>query len=115
MVMSTITLLNTIYRPNIKSTGSLRHVLRILETTINDSLSTAGITNLEHTLLNRSQQLPAPYKRLIDGLKQNYLRENEMTPVFKPITEVSVSHFCLSFYFYCKNRSLLSNPRGTAV
>ena len=77
MVMSTITLLNTIYRRNIKSTGSLRHVLRILETTIKDSLSTAGITNLEQTLLNRSQQLPAPYKRLIDGLKQNYLREND--------------------------------------
>ena len=77
MVMSTITLLNTIYRRNIKSTGSLRHVLRILETTIKDSLSTAGITNLEQTLLNRSQQLPAPYKQLIDGLKQNYLREND--------------------------------------
>ena len=77
MVMSTITLLNTIYRRNIKSTGSLRHVLRILETTIKDSLSTAGITNLEQTLLNCSQQLPAPYKRLIDGLKQNYLREND--------------------------------------
>ena len=28
-------------------------------------------TNLEQTLLNRSQQLPAPYKRLIDGLKRN--------------------------------------------
>ena len=77
MVTSTITLLNTIYRRNIKSTGSLRHVLRILETTIKDSLSTAGITNLEQTLLNRSQQLPAPYKQLIDGLKQNYLREND--------------------------------------
>ena len=40
----------------------------------------------------------------------------EMTPEFKPITEVSVYHifFCLSFYFYCKNRSLLSNPKGTA-
>ena len=28
-------------------------------------------TNLEKTPLNRSQQLPAPYKRLMDGLKQN--------------------------------------------
>ena len=28
-------------------------------------------TNLEQTPLNRSQQLPAPYKRLIDGIKQN--------------------------------------------
>ena len=28
-------------------------------------------TNLEKTPLNRSQQLPAPYKRLIDEIKQN--------------------------------------------
>ena len=28
-------------------------------------------TNLEQTQLNRSQQLPAPYKRLIDEIKQN--------------------------------------------
>ena len=27
-------------------------------------------TNLEQTPLNRSQQLPAPYKRLIDGIKK---------------------------------------------
>ena len=77
MVMSTITLLNTIYRRNIKSTGNLRHVLRILETTINDSLSTAGITNLEQTALNRSQLLPAPYKWLINALKQNHQRVND--------------------------------------
>ena len=37
-VTSTITLLSTIYRRNIKSTGILRHVLRIPQTTINDSL-----------------------------------------------------------------------------
>ena len=28
-------------------------------------------TNLEQTPLNSSQQLPAPYKRLIDEIKQN--------------------------------------------
>ena len=28
-------------------------------------------TNLEQTPLNRSQQLPAPYKRLIEEIKQN--------------------------------------------
>ena len=38
MVTSTITLLNTIYRRNIKWTGTLPRVLRILQTTINDSL-----------------------------------------------------------------------------
>ena len=43
-------------------------------------------------------------------------RTCEMTPGFKPITEVSVyEFFCLSFYFYCKNRSLLSSPKGIAV
>ena len=35
--------LHTIYRRNIKSTRTLRHVLRILQTTINDSLSKAGL------------------------------------------------------------------------
>ena len=29
-------------------------------------------TNLEQKPLNRSQQLPAPHKRLIDGIKQTY-------------------------------------------
>ena len=29
------------------------------------------VTNLEQTPLNLSQQLPAPYKRLIDEIKQN--------------------------------------------
>ena len=38
IVTSTITLLNTICRRNIKSTGTLRQVLRSLQTTINDSL-----------------------------------------------------------------------------
>ena len=38
MVTSTITLLSTIYRRNIKSIGTLRHVLPILQTTMNDSL-----------------------------------------------------------------------------
>ena len=41
--------------------GTLRHVLRILQTTINDSL--------------KKGSLLAPYKRLIDGLsKTNYER-----------------------------------------
>ena len=38
IVTSTITLLNIICRRNIKSTGTLRQVLRSLQTTINDSL-----------------------------------------------------------------------------
>ena len=34
-------------------------------------LSESWFTNLEKTPLNSSQQLPAPYKPLIDGIKQN--------------------------------------------
>ena len=36
-------------------------------------------TTLEQTPLNLSQQLPAPYKRLTDRIKQNQLRENDWT------------------------------------
>ena len=71
MVTSTITLLNTIYRRNIKLTGTLRHVLRILQTTINDSALENWFTNLDQRPLNRSQQLPAPYKRFINEIKRN--------------------------------------------
>ena len=35
-------------------------------TTFNETLWKAGFTNLEQTPLNRCQQLPAPYKRVID-------------------------------------------------
>ena len=37
------------------------------------------VKNLEQTPLHRNQQLPALYKRLIDEIKQNYLRENDWT------------------------------------
>ena len=36
-------------------------------------------TDLGKTPLNRSQQLPAPYKRLIYEIKQNLQRENDST------------------------------------
>ena len=41
--------------------------------------------NLEQTPLNRSQQLPAPYKRLIDEIKQNQetIKETERaSPIY---------------------------------
>ena len=64
MVMSTITLLNTIYRRNIKSTCIT------YRTYYYQQLSLEGwFTNLEQIPLNRSQQLPAPYK----------LQENDWT------------------------------------
>ena len=60
MVTLTITLLSTIYRRNIKLTDYYQRLT--LE---------SWLTNLEQTSLNRSQQIPAPYKRLIDEIKQN--------------------------------------------
>ena len=54
-----------------KLTGTLRHALRILQTTINDLLLESWFANVEQTPLNRSKQLPAPYKRLVDEIKQN--------------------------------------------
>ena len=56
MVISTITRLSTI--------GTLLNVLPTVRTTINESFWKL-VTNLEQTSLNRCQQLPAPYKRLI--------------------------------------------------
>ena len=44
--------------------------LRNIQTTINGSLE-SWVTNLERTPMNRSQQLPAPYKGLTDEIKQN--------------------------------------------
>ena len=43
MVTSTITLLNSIYRQNIKSTETLRQASRIVQTTINDSHQKNGL------------------------------------------------------------------------
>ena len=73
MVTSTITLLNTIYRRNIKSTGTLRHSTDYYQRLTLES----WFTNLEQTPLNRSQKLPAPYKLPIDEIKQHQLREND--------------------------------------
>ena len=38
-------------------------------------LKSNKFTNLGQMPLNSSQQLPAPYKQLIDGIKQNLLQE----------------------------------------
>ena len=76
MVTSTITLLNTIYRRNIKSTGTARCITNSTDWYQRLTLE-SWFTNLKQTSLNRSQQLPAPYKQLIDKIKQNLLREND--------------------------------------
>ena len=68
MVTSTITLLSTIYRRNIKLTGALRQVYTYSTDYYQRLTLESWVTNLEQTPLNRSQQLPAPYKRLIDEI-----------------------------------------------
>ena len=41
--------------------------------------TTHWFINLEQTPLNRIQHLPAQYKRLVDGIKQNWLQDNDWT------------------------------------
>ena len=66
-----ITLLNTIYRRNMQIDWD--SAAYIIIQTINQWLTLESwFTYLEQTPLNRSQQLPAPYKRFIDGFKQNW-------------------------------------------
>ena len=71
MVTSTIALLNTIYRRNMKLTGTGTCIT--CSTDCHQRLtSESWFTNLEQTPLNRSQKLVASDKRLIiTGLKQN--------------------------------------------
>ena len=72
---STITLLNTFYRRNI-SWNQMNWDSATCITCYTDYYQRltlkSCLTNLEKTPQNRSQQLPAPYKRVIDGLKQNW-------------------------------------------
>ena len=59
MVTSTITLLNTIYRRNIKLTETATCITYSTDYYQRLTLE-SWFTNLEQTPLNRSQQLPAP-------------------------------------------------------
>ena len=68
---------SNLLRPNTELVGEERgstqycdHALRFLYSSVNDSKK-AGVLTLEQTPLNRNQQLPAPHKRLSDGLKRN--------------------------------------------
>ena len=76
MVMSTITLLSTIYIQDETSNWlGLGDMCNVFYRLLSTSYFRNWFTNLEQTPLNRSQQLPAPYKRLVDeSSKTNYLR-----------------------------------------
>ena len=62
---STIKLLNAIYNES-QLTGTLLNALLTVQTTTNDSTLESWFTNLEQTPLDRCQQLPAAYKRLVN-------------------------------------------------
>ena len=60
-----------IYRRNIKSRLGLCDMYYVFHRLLSTTTLESWFTNLEQTPLNRSQQLLAPYKRLIDEIKQN--------------------------------------------
>ena len=79
MVTLIITLLSTIYRRSIKSTEtsatcimySTDYYQRLTLDIVSYALESC-FTNLKQKPLNRNQQLPAPHKHLIDGIRQTY-------------------------------------------
>ena len=74
MVMSTITLLNTIFTDETLNRLGLSDTGITYSTDYHQRLtlySWLTACNLGQTPLNRSQQLPAPYKRFNDEMKQN--------------------------------------------
>ena len=78
MVMSTITLLNTIDWQITELTGTLRNVLPTYSTTVNILLSTTDARKLVHQLRtiehDRCQQLPALYKWLTYHLTKQTIK-----------------------------------------
>ena len=77
MVTSTITLLytilQTIHQIDWDSVTSITYFTDYYQQLTLES----WFTNLEQIPLNHSQQLPAPYKRLIVEIKHNYKRMTE--------------------------------------
>ena len=72
MMTLTITLLVTIYKRNIKSTHDSATCINYSTDYYQRLTLESWLTNFEQfTPLNRSQQLPALCKRLIDEIKQN--------------------------------------------
>ena len=55
-------------------------------------------TNLKQTPLNRSQQLPAPEKRLIDKIKQNYERRTGQLTIWLTIDGSKRTNYITSLH-----------------
>ena len=67
MVISTITLLSTIYKRTHRIDWDSAKCITYCTTYYQRLTLESWFTNLEQTPLNRCLQLPAPYKRLIDN------------------------------------------------
>ena len=72
MVTLIITLLSTIYRRSIKSTETSATCIMYSTDYYQRLTLESWFTNLKQKPLNRNQQLPAPHKQLIDGIRQTY-------------------------------------------
>ena len=72
---------------HIKLTGSLRHACITYSTDYYQRLTLESwFTDLEQTPLNRSQQLPAPYKQLIDDWFKKGFRKFHTDEVVWPVS-----------------------------
>ena len=72
MVTLIITLLSTIYRRSIKTTETSATCIMYSTDYYQRLTLESWFTNLKQKPLNRNQQLPAPPKQLIDGIRQTY-------------------------------------------
>ena len=79
MVTLIITLLSTIYRRSIKSTETSATCIMYSTDYYQRLTLESWFTNLKQKPLNRNQQLPAPHKQLIDGIRQNYYERTTIT------------------------------------
>jgi len=78
MVISTITLLNTIYKQTTELTGTLLNALPTYSTDYYQWITLKNwFTNLEQTPLRHCQQLPARYRRLIDNNTKTNSRQTD--------------------------------------
>ena len=72
MVTLIIRLLSTIYRRSIKSTETSATCIMYSTDYYPRLTLESWLTNLKQKPLNLNQQLPAPHKHLIDGIRQTY-------------------------------------------
>ena len=98
MVTSTITLLytilQTIHQIDWDSVTSITYFTDYYQQLTLES----WFTNLEQIPLNHSQQLPAPYKRLIVEIKHNYKRMTEELTIWLTIDRSKRTNYWLQVF-----------------